>query len=104
MEGYFSQGRDIRLVFQLIDARHKPTKDDIDMLRYLCDNQFPFVVVLTKIDKLKTKEREKNLAMLKEEMIFIGDIPMIPFSAENGEGCDVIRGLLDDINEKGSNL
>lgn len=102
MEGYFSQGRDIRLVFQLIDARHKPTKDDIDMLHYLCDNQFPFVVVLTKIDKLKVKEREKNLLMLKEEMSFIGEVPMIPFSAENGEGCDVIRNLLDEINEEGN--
>ena len=72
------------------------------MLHYLCDNHFPFVVVLTKIDKLKTKEREKNLAMLKEEMSFIGEVPMIPFSAENGEGCDVIRSLLDEINEEGN--
>ena len=100
MEGYFSSGRDIRLVFQLIDARHKPTKDDIDMLHFLCDNNFPFVVVLTKIDKLKKSEREKNLVMLSQEMDFIGDIAMIPFSAENGEGCDVIRQLLSDINEE----
>jgi GTP-binding protein len=100
MEGYFSSGRDIRLVFQLIDARHKPTKDDIDMLHFLCDNNFPFVVVLTKIDKLKKSEREKNLVMLSQEMDFIGDIAIIPFSAENGEGCDVIRQLLSDINEE----
>lgn len=100
MEGYFSSGRDIRLVFQLIDARHKPTKDDINMLHFLCDNNFPFVVVLTKIDKLKKSEREKNLVMLSQEMDFIGDIAMIPFSAENGEGCDVIRQLLSDINEE----
>lgn len=99
MEGYFSGERDIRLVFQLIDSRHKPTKDDIDMLHFLCDNRFNFVVVLTKIDKLKSKEREANLLMLKNEMSFIGDVPMIPFSAENGEGCDIIRQLLDEINE-----
>ena len=54
MEGYFSGERDIRLVFQLIDSRHKPTKDDIDMLHFHCDNRFNFVVVLTKIDKLKS--------------------------------------------------
>lgn len=101
MEGYFADERDIRLVFQLIDARHKPTKDDIDMLHFLCDAEIPFVVMLTKTDKLKKTEREKNMEMLKNEMSFIGDVPMIPFSAENGEGCDTVRRLLDEINEKG---
>ena len=104
MEGYFADDRDIRLVFQLIDSRHKPTKDDIDMLHFLCDSNMPFIVVLTKVDKLKKSERENNLAMFKEELEFIGDIPMIPFSAENGEGCDYIHGLLDEINEMGNNL
>lgn len=102
MEGYFSSGRDIKLVFQLIDARHKPTKDDVDMLHFLCDNGFAFVVMLTKIDKLKKNEREQNLEMLKAEMSFIGDTPMIPFSAENGEGCETVRQLLDGINEMGN--
>jgi GTP-binding protein len=99
MQGYFSSGRDIRLVFQLIDARHKPTADDIDMLHYLFDNGFPFVVVLTKIDKLNKTEREQNLKMLKSEMDFIGDIPMIPFSATTGEGNDVLRNLLEQTAE-----
>lgn len=102
MEGYFSSGRDIRMVFQLIDARHKPTKDDIDMLHFLCDNAFPFAVVLTKMDKLKKTEREKNLDMLKAEMNFIGDASVIPFSAENGEGCDTVRLILDSLNEEGN--
>ena len=99
MEGYFSSNRDIRVVFQLIDARHKPTKDDIDMLHFLKDNGFPFVIVLTKVDKLKTKEREKNMEMLKSEMSFVADVPMIPFSAEDGEGADTIRSILDEISQ-----
>lgn len=103
MESYFSGGRDIRLVFQLIDSRHKPTKDDIDMLKFLCNEGFPFVVVLTKVDKMKKTEREKMTAMLRAETDFIGDVPMIPFSAENGEGCDVIGDLLERIN-KGEEL
>ncbi len=99
MESYFSSGRDIKMVFQLIDSRHKPTKDDIDMLHFLSDNCFPFVVVLTKVDKLKAKERAENFNLLKSEMEFIKGIPMIPFSAENGEGCDTIREILNGINE-----
>ena len=98
MEGYFSSNRDIRMVFQLIDSRHKPTKDDIDMLHFLINGGYPFVIVLTKIDKLKKSERENNLLMLKTEMSFVEDIPMIPFSAENGKGCDVIKEILEGIN------
>lgn len=98
MEGYFSSNRDIRMVFQLIDSRHKPTKDDIDMLHFLINGGYPFVIVLTKIDKLKKSVRENNLLMLKTEMSFVEDIPMIPFSAENGEGCDVIKEILEGIN------
>lgn len=99
MEGYFSSNRDIRMVFQLIDSRHKPTKDDIDMLHFLQDNGFSFVIVLTKIDKLKAKERQNNIEMLKSEMAFVKDVPMIPFSAENGEGVETVRDLLEKINE-----
>ncbi len=99
MESYFNSDRDIRLVFQLIDARHKPTKDDIDMVKFLCDSELPFVIVLTKIDKLKSKEREANLKMLNEELAFIEGVTMIPFSAENGEGVETVREILDEINE-----
>ena len=99
MEGYFSSNRDIRMVFQLIDSRHKPTKDDIDMLHFLQDNGFSFVIVLTKIDKLKAKERQNNIEMLKSKMAFVKDVPMIPFSAENGEGVETVRDLLEKINE-----
>ena len=91
MHAYFSSSRDIRLVFQLIDAIHKPTADDIDMLRFLCDNGIPFVVVLTKCDKLNKSERSHNFEMLKNEMSFVGDIPFVPFSATTGEGNETLR-------------
>lgn len=98
MQSYFSSNRDIRLVFQLIDSRHMPTQDDIDMLNYLYQNGFPFVIVLTKCDKLNKSEREKNLLMFKETFSFLGDVQSVCFSATTGEGNDVIRGLVDGIN------
>lgn len=98
MEGYFSSGRDIRLVFQLIDSRHKPTKDDIDMLHFLKDSGFNFIVVLTKCDKLNKSEREKNREMLKSEMSFVGEVPFIEFSATTGEGNEQLRAFLEQIN------
>lgn len=99
MEGYFSSNRDIRLVFQLVDARHKPTADDIDMLHFLSDNGFRFVVVLTKIDKLNKTERESNLSMLQKEIGFVWDsVPVVTFSAVTGEGCEALREMLDAVN------
>lgn len=94
MQYYFSSDRNIKIVFQLIDSRHKPTAYDIDMLNYLKETGFNFVIVLTKIDKLKSKERVANLEMFNE---LFGDIKMIPFSAETGEGNDVLRGLLESV-------
>lgn len=55
MEGYFQSGRQINLVVQLIDMRHKPTADDYSMISFLEQMRIPFIVVLTKADKLKKK-------------------------------------------------
>lgn len=101
MQSYFSTDRDIRLVFQLIDARHKPTADDIDMLHYLSDTGLPFVVVLTKCDKLNKSERIKNMEMLKNEMSFLQNVSFVPFSATTGEGNEELRTMLDKVSEEG---
>lgn len=97
MQYYFASDRNIKIVFQLIDSRHKPTADDMDMVSYLQETGFRFVIVLTKIDKLKSKERAANLEMFKD---LFGNITMIPFSAETGEGNDVLRGLLESVAEQ----
>ena len=52
VEGYFEPGRNIALVIQLVDMRHKPTADDLQMIDFLYQTQRPFVVVCTKSDKL----------------------------------------------------
>ena len=53
IEGYLNSDRDLRLVFLLVDMRHAPSADDLDMINYLIDTELPFVIVLTKADKLK---------------------------------------------------
>jgi len=97
MEGYFSSDRDIRLVVQLVDMRHPPTADDISMLHYLKELDFPFIVVLTKSDKLKKMERIRRLESLKEELAFIEGATIIPFSSENGEGVEELREVIENF-------
>lgn len=55
MEGYFQSGRNIKLVVQLVDMRHKPSADDIGMISFLNEFNLPYIIVLTKADKLKKK-------------------------------------------------
>lgn len=60
MEGFFNSDRNISLVVQLIDARHKPSADDYDMLEYLKAGEYRTVIVMTKIDKLNKTERKTH--------------------------------------------
>ena len=96
MEGYFQSGRNIKLVVQLVDMRHKPSADDYSMIEFLKHNNIPFIIVMTKADKLKVKEYEKRLENTKEELACAGDVPVIPFSSINGEGLDKIKSLIEE--------
>ena len=96
MEGYFKTERNIRLVVQLTDMRHPVTGDDIDMMRFLKAAGYPFIVVMTKSDKLNKTERANRLEAIKQELSEFGEIEAIPFSAQNGEGADKIRLAIEN--------
>lgn len=100
MEGYFNTGRSIELVFQLVDMRHPPSKDDLQMIDFLIQNELPFVVILTKKDKLSKREQSERLEGLKTEIPYADQITMIPFSAETGEGLEEIKQIIDEIAEE----
>lgn len=97
IEGYLSSDRDIRLVFMLVDMRHAPTKDDVQMINYLIDTEMPFVLVLTKADKLNKTERAKRLEAFKDEIPCFEDIHTIPFSSQTFEGVEELRQIVEDI-------
>lgn len=100
IEGYLGSDRDIRLVFMLVDMRHAPTKDDVDMINYLIDTEMPFVIVLTKADKLKKTEREKRMEAFRGEIPCFDDIHVIPFSSMTFEGVDELRQIVEDVTEE----
>lgn len=96
MEGYFSQGRQIRLVVQLLDMRHAPTADDRTMLDFLTQAGYPFVCVLTKCDKLNKTQRAERRAAFAAEPLLAGAKQVIEVSAETGEGVDMLREAVAD--------
>lgn len=99
IEGYLHDDRQLALVFQLIDFRHPPTADDIMMVNFLIDSEIPFVVILTKADKLSKRQREERRAALLTELPCAEDITIVEFSAQTGEGRDEIRSIIEEIAE-----
>lgn len=101
IEGYFDADRDVRLVVQLVDIRHTPSKDDYQMLEYMVDREIPFIVVLTKADKLNKTERAQRLAAFEQELVDYEGVFTLPFSSSNGEGAEELRALLADAISDG---
>ncbi|MBQ8014927.1 MAG: YihA family ribosome biogenesis GTP-binding protein [Clostridia bacterium] len=95
MEGYFHSGRNIALVIQLIDMRHAPSADDMVMLNFLRETGTPFVIALTKCDKLNKTETEKRREALATELADYSDIKRIEFSAVKGMGVEEMKAAIE---------
>lgn len=95
MEGYFQSGRNIKLVVQLVDMRHKPSQDDYGMIEFMKQMNIPFVIAMTKSDKLKVKEYKKRLEESKAELETAGNVKIIPFSSQNGDGVEELKQVIE---------
>ncbi len=99
MESYFAQQR-IDLGVFIVDCRHAPTNNDITMARWFLDSGCPFVVVANKLDKVKKSQIEGNLATIRADLELPEDCPVIPFSAEKGDGRDLLVKYILQAVEK----
>ncbi len=99
IEGYFESNRDLRLVVQLIDIRHTPSADDFRMLDYMTECEIPFIIILTKADKLKKTARKNRVTEIKKELADFDGVKLITFSSETGEGVEGLREILDSVTQ-----
>ena len=86
MEAYFAAENTVTFGVMLVDARHRPTENDVIMANYFLECGKPFVVVANKLDKLKKSEAEQNLACIRQTLSLPDSVVLIPFSAEKGMG------------------
>ncbi len=96
-DAFFTQNpsiESVKLVLQLVDVRTGPTEDDIMMIQYLWDAGLPFVIVLTKADKLSKTALNKAVEDIKAEYFSEVDIPMLPFSSETRFGKDELISII----------
>lgn len=90
MEEFFAEPELMSLGVLIVDARHKPTADDVTMGEWFKNSGRRFCVVANKLDKLKKSEIEGNLRLIRETLALPGEIPLIPFSAEKGNGREAL--------------
>ena len=91
---YFELERSFNLVVSLVDIRHDPSALDHQMIEYLQENEFPFVVALTKADKLSRNQQGKQLAVIKRQLAVPAE-DIIVTSSETGLGIDKLKERIE---------
>ena len=94
IEAWFSDTDRMALGILVVDARHKPTADDCMMAQVFLSSGKPFLVAANKLDKLKKSEINGNQQLIRETLALSDSIPLILFSAERGEGKEVLLGKI----------
>ena len=92
MEDFFAGSERITLGVMIVDARHKPTADDVTMAAWFLSSGRP-----NKLDKLKKSEIEPNLALIRETLTLPPEVPVLPFSAEKGTGREALLAEIEKI-------
>ena len=94
MESFFAENETFDVGVLIVDARHKPTEDDIRMTEYFRNAGHEFVVLANKLDKLKKSEIEPSMALIRQTLSLDEGTELIPFSAEKGDGRERLLSWL----------
>ena len=97
MEAYFAESGRITLGVHIVDARHKPTGDDVTMAEWFKQSGRPFVVVANKCDKLSKTAAAANLALIRETLALPEEVKILAFSAEKGTGRGELLGEITAV-------
>ena len=101
IEGYLRSAPELRGVVQLLDARHAPSRDDLQMLDFLAELGAPTIVALTKVDKLRASEVPERVREIGEAL-GLDEEQMIPFSATTNLGRDELAAAVVALVEQPS--
>ena len=96
IEKYLKNSKSLKLVFLLIDIRHKPGENDRMMYDWICSNGFKPVIVATKLDKINRSQKDKQIKLIREALSADKDVTVIPYSSVTKQGRDEILSLMDE--------
>lgn len=101
VEEYLEKRKELKRVFLLVDFRHKPTSDDKLMYDFLKYYQIPVTIVATKVDKVSTKDKDKNLKQLKDTLdVIVGDNTVLFSSVSKAGREEILKIIEDNITKK----
>lgn len=93
---YLQEREQLKLVVMLVDARHKPSPLDVNMLEILDEAEVPTLIVATKVDKLKQSERVACLAEIRETLDLDEEAMIVPFSSMTKEGVGQLLSIVGE--------
>ncbi len=97
IERYLRQSKVLRAVFLLVDIRHDPSANDIQMYEWILANGFQPIIIATKADKINRSQLEKHVKAIKTGLQVEKNTIVIPFSAQTKQGRDEIYEIIDSI-------
>ncbi|MEG0768637.1 MAG: ribosome biogenesis GTP-binding protein YihA/YsxC [Ruthenibacterium sp.] len=95
INSYFAAVRNNAVLVQLLDSRHAPSADDMQMLAYLMHHGIPFIAALTKADKLKKSQYEETVAEFARVCAPYGCADVVLTSADNGYGMEPLKEMIE---------
>lgn len=96
IEKYLGQSRMLREVFLLIDIRHKPGANDIQMYDWIVNAGYRPVIIATKLDKIKRSQVQKQIKLIKETLRVEKGTQVFPYSAQTKQGREEIYAYIDE--------
>lgn len=90
IENYLTQRSQLKGVIMLVDGRHAPTDDDVQMYQWLAYYQLPVLVVATKMDKVKGSRFTQTTKLVQNSLNLDSNTPLVLFSAKTKRGKDQV--------------
>lgn len=101
IENYLRRSRQLKAVFLLVDIRHEPSANDVQMYKWILSNGWHPVIIATKSDKLKRSQIPKQVKCIKEGLRVEKGTTIIPFSAETKAGREEIYAFIEELLHEG---
>jgi len=98
IEQYLAERPTLRAVIHLVDSRHPPMAQDEDLMDFMRGSDVPYVIALTKADKLSGNQRAQTVQRLKKKLADVGrSVPIVLTSSKKGRGIKELRGWIRDF-------
>jgi GTP-binding protein len=100
VEGYLRESKQLRCVIVILDSRHGATDDDLELIHWLQAYKRPFILVLTKMDKLSAAEEREHMPQLLEDLQNFKPISILAYSSSNHRGREELwKTVFESLNK-----